>query len=56
MICCCCQKKERKRDKRTDEWQGRLDGYCTDCASMRCDREAELSRLRDMFNKGLRGL
>lgn len=37
MICSCCHKKERKRDRRTDEWQGRLDDYCTDCASYRCD-------------------
>jgi hypothetical protein len=34
-ICHCCGRPVEPRDP--DPWEGRLDGYCEDCALNRCD-------------------
>lgn len=34
--CCCCQEPVELRLS-DDPWDGRLDGYCYDCALARCD-------------------
>ncbi len=34
--CWCCQKPHKQRGD-NDPWEGRLDGYCDDCATARCD-------------------
>jgi hypothetical protein len=33
--CACCN--ERMQLRKADEWGFRLDAYCTDCATTRCD-------------------
>lgn len=37
--CWCCGKLERQfnRDRVHAQWEGRMDGYCYDCALARCD-------------------
>lgn len=40
LICCCCGKEHEQRDRATDPWEGRMDGYCNDCSDCRCDTSA----------------
>lgn len=35
MKCYCCLREVKARQP--DPWEGRLDGYCEDCALARCD-------------------
>lgn len=35
LACYCCGHPAPDRDP--DQWEGRLDGYCEDCATARCD-------------------
>jgi hypothetical protein len=37
--CVCCQGPYEDRARTGDPWDGRLNGYCWDCALMRCDAE-----------------
>jgi hypothetical protein len=36
--CVCCGKDSTRRQQ-PDPWEGRLDGYCDECATARCDAE-----------------
>lgn len=37
--CWCCGKRKSPTEYRyvREQWQGRMDGYCKDCALSRCD-------------------
>lgn len=47
--CWCCNLPHQLRDPLNDPWQGRLDGYCEECAINRCD-----AYLEDCPNRNLR--
>lgn len=36
-VCACCRAPYQYRQPKNNPWDGRLDAYCYDCASARCD-------------------
>ena len=36
-VCSCCRSPVKFRPAIHDQWEGRLNDYCTDCAISRCD-------------------